>query len=162
MRASLFAAFSLAVLLSSRFSFATPYPYIASILDSGSSTRVTAWGVSGSAQVGHIWIDFFVGPSQAVLWPETSAAPISLHSSVFSETEVWDISGSAQVGDGRGPGSGGEYHALLWHGTPESVVDLHPLGFDSSYANSVSGISQAGLVIRRAISTPMHCYGMEA
>ena len=96
MRASLFAAFSLAVLLSSRFSFATPYPYIASILDSGSSTRVTAWGVSGSAQVGHIWIDFFVGPSQAVLWPETSAAPIRLHSSVFSETEVWDISGSAR------------------------------------------------------------------
>jgi hypothetical protein len=135
--------FSLAVVFfSPRMSFAEAY--VASILDSGSSMRVTAWGVAGGAQVGQFWVDSFVGPTEAVLWPETSATPISLNPDGFSETAAWNIFGSAQVGDGRGPGTNGENHALLWHGARESVVDLHPVGFQSSTANGVSDNSQGG------------------
>ena len=68
--------------------------YEATLLDSDRSTRVTAWGVSGEAQVGQFWVDPSLGPPQSLLWPMPSAAPISLHPAGFEESEVWDIAGS--------------------------------------------------------------------
>jgi hypothetical protein len=117
--------------------------YLVSLLDSGASTRVTAWGVSGNSQVGESWDDPFIGPEKAVLWPAPTETPISLHPHGFSSTECADTNGTTQVGRGRGPVTGGEYHALLWHGTADSVIDLHPTGFKSSEVNGGSGYPSA-------------------
>jgi hypothetical protein len=106
-------------------------------------TNSSAYGISGSQQVGSGFGSATGFELHALLWSGTASSAVDLNPSGFTNSAAYGISGSQQVGNGV-PAGGGIAHALLWSGTASSAVDLNPSGFDVSLGYGTSGSQQVG------------------